>query len=207
MSRWKHKDSQESTKYPMTKQTVFDLGDLLVAAGKARRSFPPIHSRLWTSHKARLISEYLRYFVYITKHGVYIDGFAGPQYSDQTDSWASKLVLANEPKWLRRFYLCDDDPKQYAFLESLRRSQPAVRNRLVVVEQADFNSYVGTLLKTSDIRETTAAFCLLDQRTFECNWATVRKIAKYKSATKIEIFTLFRLAGLRGQSADSKILN
>ncbi len=33
-------------------------------------------------------------------------------------------------------------------------------------------------------------FCLIDQRTFECNWETVKTVAEYKSASefKIEIF-------------------
>lgn len=169
-------------------QTVFALSDYSSPAVTPRRKFSAISSRLWTEHKARLISEYLKYFVYITKHGVYIDGFAGPQYSDQTESWAAKLVLANEPRWLRRFYLCDNDPEQYALLESLRISQPEVRNRLVDVMQVDFNSYVGNLLEKSDIRETTATFCLLDQRTFECDWATVERLSGHKRVTKIEIF-------------------
>ena len=172
----------------MSEQLTFDLEYLSAQTDKPRRSFSPIHSRLWTENKARLISEYLRYFVYITKHGVYIDGFAGPQYSDQSASWAAKLVLANEPKWLRKFYLCDNDPRQYALLESLRISQPEVRNRVVHVKQVDFNSYVGVLLEESGIRETTATFCLLDQRTFECDWGTVKKIASHKCETKIEIF-------------------
>ena len=34
---------------------------------------------VWTDNKARFIMLYLRYFVYITHHGTYIDGFAGPQ--------------------------------------------------------------------------------------------------------------------------------
>ena len=167
---------------------MFALPELEDAPLEARRRFSVIHSRLWTEHKARLISEYLKYFVYITKHGVYIDGFAGPQYSDQPDSWAAKLVLDNEPKWLRSFFLCDNQPKQYAALENLRKSQPEAKHRFVVVEQADFNSYVDTLLKTADIRETTATFCLLDQRTFECNWCTVKKISEHKMKTKIEVF-------------------
>ena len=34
---------------------------------------------VWTDNKAHFIMRYLRYFVFITKHGTYIDGFAGPQ--------------------------------------------------------------------------------------------------------------------------------
>ncbi len=34
---------------------------------------------VWTDNKAKFIMSYLRYFVLLTKHGTYIDGFAGPQ--------------------------------------------------------------------------------------------------------------------------------
>ena len=37
---------------------------------------------VWTESKARLIERYLYYFVLITKHGTYIDGFAGPQHKE-----------------------------------------------------------------------------------------------------------------------------
>src|SRR5580704_11966978 len=62
---------------------------------------------VWTDNKARFIMRYLRYFVYITKHGTYIDGFAGPQQEKETDAWAAKLVLESEPRRLRHFHLCD----------------------------------------------------------------------------------------------------
>lgn len=48
---------------------------------------------IWTENKARLIERYLRYFVMITKHGTYIDGFAGPQEPGQPEMWAAKLVM------------------------------------------------------------------------------------------------------------------
>ena len=45
---------------------------------------PPTH-RVWTENKAKLIERYLLYFVFITHHGTYIDGFAGPQ--DPQKAW------------------------------------------------------------------------------------------------------------------------
>ena len=183
-----NKVSNVNSDFPDKHPAMFDFSEFTNPTVESKRQFSVIHSRLWTEHKARLISEYLKYFVYITRHGTYIDGFAGPQYLDKTDSWAAQLVLDNEPRWLRSFFLCDSDPKQYQALEKLRDSQAEIENRMVKVKHADFNLYVDTLLKTSDIRETTATFCLLDQRTFECNWFTVQKIAKYKRKTKIEIF-------------------
>ena len=35
-------------------------------------------ARIWTENKASLIARYLYYFVLVTKHGTYVDGFAGP---------------------------------------------------------------------------------------------------------------------------------
>jgi len=59
-----------------------------------------IERALWTENKAQLIERYLLYFVYITKHGTYIDGFAGPQREDQPEAWAAKLVLSRTEKVL-----------------------------------------------------------------------------------------------------------
>jgi hypothetical protein len=38
----------------------------------------PLANPVWTENKAQFIMRYLRYFVFITRHGTYIDGFAGP---------------------------------------------------------------------------------------------------------------------------------
>jgi three-Cys-motif partner protein len=52
----------------------------------------------------------------------------------------------------------------------------------------DFNENVENILAASKISENTAALCLLDQRTFECEWATVRRLADFKKSNKIELF-------------------
>ena len=67
----------------------------------------PLQFPVWTEKKAQLIERYLYYFVLITKHGTYIDGFAGPQQPDRPEMWAAKLVVENEPKRLNHFYLFD----------------------------------------------------------------------------------------------------
>jgi len=163
---------------------LFDLPD----PGPSPHSFKPFRHPLWTKHKATLISRYLYYFVLITRHGVYIDGFAGPQAPDKPDSWAAKLVLESEPKWMRNFYLCDVDPKQVAALKELRDGQSEIKGRTIDVFGEDFNVSVDKILETDRIREKTATFCLIDQRTFECNWASVEKIALRKADRKIELF-------------------
>lgn len=150
---------------------------------------------VWTDNKARFIMLYLRYFVYITHHGTYIDGFAGPQAECATDSWAAKLVLESKPRWIRHVHLCDANPSQIKLLEALKAAQPERDdkgqriNRDIHIRHGDFNQAVDSILGTGEISEKEATFCLLDQRTFECDWATVEKLAQYKkSGNKIELF-------------------
>jgi three-Cys-motif partner protein len=150
---------------------------------------------VWTDNKARFIMLYLRYFVYITHHGTYIDGFAGPQAECETDSWAAKLVLESKPRWIRHVHLCDVNRSQVKRLKELKAAQPDVDdsgkpiNRNIDIYHGDFNSTIDEILESGEISESEATFCLLDQRTFECDWQTVEKLARYKkSGNKIELF-------------------
>jgi three-Cys-motif partner protein len=146
----------------------------------------PLQEPIWTENKAKLIERYLYFFVMITKHGTYIDGFAGPQKVGKPAMWAAKAVLETEPKWIRHFYLFDRDKKQ---VERLRRLQARHRNRDVEVHRGDFNVMVKALLESGKIRQKEATFCLLDQRTFECHWSTLEELAKYKkTGNKVELF-------------------
>ena len=58
-----------------------------------------------------MIATYLRLFVYVTRHGAYIDGFAGPQQPSMLDLWTAKLVLESQPKppkrRLNQLFLCE----------------------------------------------------------------------------------------------------
>jgi three-Cys-motif partner protein len=143
---------------------------------------------IWTENKAKLIERYLYYFVLITKHGAYIDGFAAPQYHDKSDAWAAKLVLESKPARLREFWLCEIDDDGVAQLRQLVESQPKIRGRKIQVVPGDFNRNVATLLANSGIRDKTATFCLLDQRTFECEWETLIALSRHRSEYKIELF-------------------
>lgn len=154
-----------------------------------------IGSPVWTDNKARLIMHYLHYFVLLTKHGTYIDGFAGPQSECATDSWAAKLVLASEPMWIKHFHLCDASRQQVARLKELKDSQPTRDSRdrkisrQIHIYEGDFNDKVDEILSAGSISQKQATFCLLDQRTFECHWKTLKKLAAYKkSENKIELF-------------------
>ena len=80
----------------MTEREQLKLFDL-PNAPSPQKVFSGIDRPLWTEHKAQLISRYLYYFVLITRHGVYIDGFAGPQIRTSRmagrRSWSLKANL------------------------------------------------------------------------------------------------------------------
>lgn len=167
------------------------ISDSSIAEPAMRQMTSPV----WTENKARLIMHYLHYFVLLTKHGTYIDGFAGPQGECETDSWAAKLVLASQPRWIRHFHLCDHKHAQVVRLTELKNSQPThdgkgnKLNRKITLYQGDFNVKLDQILDAGTISEKEATFCLLDQRTFECHWKSIEKLAQYKKASpKIEIF-------------------
>lgn len=172
--------------------SLFDVGPPVQPRELVRRPRHPV----WTENKARLIQTYLRLFVLITKHGNYVDAFAGPQEPDKPDMWAAKLVLESRPRWLRKFFLFEIEPDKIRQLEELRDAQaPRDRRkkepkRTVEIFPGDVNVNISHLLSSKKIRQKEATFCLLDQRTFECQWATVKKVATYKRGDehKIEIF-------------------
>lgn len=146
----------------------------------------PIHAALWTQHKSKLVGEYIRLFTFITKHGTYIDGFAAPQKRSDIEACSANVVLQNKPAWLKNFWLCDLDPEGCKILRELVDQDD--KGRDIVILEGDFNKSVDVILGSGTIKEKTATFALLDQRGFECEWETVRKLAQHKSERKIEIF-------------------
>lgn len=169
---------------------------------------------VWTDNKAKFIMSYLRYFVLLTKHGTYIDGFAGPQEECETDSWTAKLVLASEPQWIKHFHLCDQKKAQVERLEDLKKLQPIADSkgrklyRKIHVYKGDFNSQIDEILANGKISQRQATFCLLDQRTFECHWETLEKLARYKkSGTKIELLYFLANGWLERALANQKDLH
>jgi three-Cys-motif partner protein len=172
----------------------------------------PIRHIIWTANKAKLIERYLLYFVYITHHGTYVDGFAGPQEPDQPEMWSANLVLSSEPKWFRHFHLCDLDPQQIARLEALKLAQKPTdskgRNvvRDITIYEGDFNERIHELLATGSITPKEATFCLLDQRSTECRWKTLEALASYKPAglNKIELFYFLAVGWLGRTLAATK---
>ncbi len=163
-------------------------------AGIGSRSFKSLRFPLWTQNKARLIQAYLQLFVYITRHGTYIDGFAAPQDADHLGTWAAKLVLEMEPRRMRDIWLCDLSPKGAAKLEELRTVHMAPElkpKRRITVLAGDFNTRVFEILQSGRITDKTATFALLDQRTFECEWRSVEALSRHKTTNKIELFYFF----------------
>lgn len=151
--------------------------------------FKPLETKVWTENKAQLVARYLKYFVFITHHGTYIDAFAGRQYQGTADGWAAELVLANEPAWLRHFYLFELDPGSHSSLLDLKRRHST---RDIVIDEApgDCNIELPKRLARGSIRAKEASFCLLDQRTFECTWALCEHVAALKpiGERKVEQF-------------------
>jgi three-Cys-motif partner protein len=159
---------------------------------RSEHNFRSLEHPVWTEAKAQLIQEYLRLFTFITKHGNYIDGFAAPQRRDLSEICSARLVLEAEPKWLRDFWLCDRDPRGIELLEAIAAPHRSSVRRIIVLP-GDFNRTVVDVLASKRITTKTATFALLDQRTFECEWETVRRLAVHKPSlgecdTKIEIF-------------------
>jgi three-Cys-motif partner protein len=166
---------------------LFDAADLPQATVPEQNDFKSLVHPLWTENKAKLIQEYIRLFTFVTKHGTYIDGFAAPQRRQLKELCSANLVLQAQPQWIRELWLCDIDPKGVELLQEIQTEQASPKRKITVLP-GNFNSTVDQILDAGTIREKTATFALLDQRTFECDWATVQKIARHKTGHKIEIF-------------------
>ena len=169
----------------VTGEGVPTLFDLPAGARAPSTRVPLLDRPIWSEHKATLVAEYLRLFCFVTQHGTYIDGFAGPQHPGAPETWAARLVLANQPQRSRHFYLFDNDRRQHDRLCQLRDEIAGGRHVEVVL--GDFNTSLRLVVRSSRIGEREATFCLLDQRCFECYWATVEVIARFKKTRKIEI--------------------
>ncbi|MDI1247845.1 MAG: three-Cys-motif partner protein TcmP [Lacunisphaera sp.] len=166
---------------------LFDPSSIPI--GEKKLELKTAEAPVWTENKAQLIQRYLRYFVFITKHGTYLDAFSAPQSPDHADvSCAAKLVLESDPKWFRNFALFDLSKPGIAFLQNLATAN-TVTKRTIHVIQGDSNVELPAFLAKNPIPEKEATFCLLDQRTFECDWQTVVEVAKHKkTGNKIEVF-------------------
>ncbi|MCA1703933.1 MAG: three-Cys-motif partner protein TcmP, partial [Actinobacteria bacterium] len=155
------------------------------ATGKPR-TLKPLSRPLWTELKAALVARYLYYFIFITKHGTYIDAFAGRQSDSAHEGWAVEEVLKNQPDWLRRYFLFERSMERAVELEELPARFPG---RAISITVGDCNVELPRVLGPGSLRKKEAAFCLLDQRTFECQWTTCQHVALIKDGDyKVEQF-------------------
>lgn len=177
---------------------------------EAALTFSPAGRVLWTETKAKLIEAYIRLFLLVTRHGIYIDAFAGPQYPDHPDKWAAKLVADLQPDYLNHIFLCDLDRDKCEQIERmLSELQPLKskkkRRTKHHVFSGDCNEWIDQVLDSGTIKPATAVFCLLDQHTHEAHWATVLKLAKFKkTGHKIEIFYFLATSWLQRVLASRK---
>ncbi len=145
---------------------------------------------IWTANKARLIEEYLQLFVLVTWRGTYIDGFAGPQKPEHLEMWSAKRVLESQQKTrrIRHYHLFETNPEKCRQLEALKVMQPADPERTIDIYPGDFNVRYRELIDRQLLKKEPT-FCLLDQRTFECHWSTVKALSEYKTGDrKMELF-------------------
>src|SRR5712692_8972255 len=130
---------------------------------KEIRKYKRYDQDIWTENKAHFIQQYLKYFVQVTKHGAYIDGFAGPQSHKQLDAWSAALVLESEPRWLRKFFLCEITRRGVKALRVLAEAQSQARDRkgrkisrVIKIYPGDFNKNVDRILGQQIITQKEA---------------------------------------------------
>ena len=136
----------------------------------------------------------------------------GPQEIDKHEMWSAKLVMESAPRWLKHFFLFELKESQVELLKQMCDSQPSpdkAKNepkRQIKIYPGDFNRNIITMLAENPIRDKEATFCLLDQRTFECDWASVKAIANHKKGgNKIELFYFFPERWINRSIAAKKI--
>lgn len=179
---------------PSTTEKLPALFSLEEFASAKPPSPAAIEGNVWTRHKAQLIARYLYSFLSVTKNGIYIDAFAGPQtVEDRQDSWAALQLLEKKSIFLNRAYLFEQDQSKIDFLDELQtkycQGWTRLWKRQVMVFPGDCNREIPECLKKHPIKSNKAAFALLDQRTHECTWELVKTLATHKTGgTKIELF-------------------
>jgi len=158
-----------------------------------------------TDAKSRLIASYIAKFQLVTGGGLYIDGFAAPQSRAHKDAWTARRVLEIAPPRLRTFWLCDRDPAGVEMLRELKSQHHGnPKSRRVFVYHGDFNERVDEIIRSGRIKKRTAVFAFLDQRTAECHWATVERLAAFKGRTRIEQLYFLGVSWLHRSLTQSK---
>lgn len=160
--------------------------------------------RMWTEHKAELIAAYLKGFCWVTKSGVYLDAFSGPQDEKglEDSNWAAKNTLELTPRFLKQFVLFEKSKTQITHLELLKSRHT---QQHVEVVPGDMNEELPAWLEANPIKNTMPTFCLVDQRNTECDWKTLEIVAAHKKGQyKIEIFYFLPVGWIQRSTKSSK---
>lgn len=165
---------------------LFPVSDF--TTGKPQRKYKPLSQPLWTTSKAQLVARYLHYFVFVTKHGTYLDLFAGRQSAHAVEGWTAEQVLVMQPKafHLRRYFWFENSRSSIQGLYTLKSQH---NDRQIEVIEGDCNRTVVDTFAPGILGDKEATFCLLDQRAMECEWSTCRYLSTLKSGGyKPELF-------------------
>jgi three-Cys-motif partner protein len=126
--------------------------------------------------------------------------------------WAAKRVLETQrrPRRIQHYHLFELHSERFKQLEKLKAEQPTDLERTIDLYEGDFNTRFREILRPGVIKDSEATFCLLDQRTFECHWSTVKALAEHKSGRKIEIFYFLAMKwlarSLKGITRNTSVL-
>ena len=101
------------------------------------------------------IDEYIHLFLVVTKHGVYLDLFAGPQRASDTTNWSVRRVLdrrsVGNPA-IHHYAVCDSDSRKAQRLRDLGQRHPSF-----CVYEGDVNRLVNVMLEDAPIRSRTCS--------------------------------------------------
>ena len=140
---------------------------------------------------------------YITHHGTYIDGFAVRSRNAKRNSMGRQACARKQAALDTPYPFVRCQPRASEEASALAAEQPQFDdkgrriNRDINVYHGNFNQKLREILQEAEISENEATFCLLDQRTFECDWASVAALAQHKqTGNKIELFYFLAIGWL-----------
>ena len=151
----------------------------------------------WTEHKLDMLGDYLQAFTTASKRAgatIYLDLFAGePQNLSRSTGeeiqGSPKRALSTRPPFSK--VVLFELPTQAAKLESELRAE--FPNRDLTVWSGNCNRTIDSALAQLKSLNYAATFAFVDHYAAEIEWATLEKLAAFKSGrrTKVELWMLF----------------
>jgi three-Cys-motif partner protein len=151
----------------------------------------------WTSHKLRILGDYLQAFATASKsvdHRIYLDLFAGSPKNVSRETAEPILgsvhrALGAVPPFTRvcLFEMPDKAQRLQAEIRGAYPGRPGIR-----VYPGDCNMNISTAL--ADLQEVSYAptFAFIDQFDAEVQWPTLQRISRFRQGkTKAEMWILF----------------